>query len=976
MQMQKSAAACSLAALMLAACGGNDSGSNSAQPDQQSKRLTRQSKSAVTTYQTAVESLYVAYFGRPADPNGLANFSAALQAANAPTDVAGLAVAYSSNATVKGLIDSFGTSNESQKLYGSGTTTDFVTAVFQNVLGRAPLSAGLSFWVSAIDSGRVSQGDAALSIMAGALANTSAQGLIDAQLVNNRLAAAGYFTGAASPSTYTGAAAAADARTMLTTINSATAPSALQSIAVTDAQAYNNRTLFESTALHGGEWYIGENIPYGGGALVPGQNYFYGEVVNALSASPAAGAQQSSTRYSTLDSALSVPSASIARILINGQVFVRPTTDIRKVSYVGNGIQMQYYDSTGQTVVTTMHMDNYQAGSLSGQMLLSPEVLQAAVPIRQWVAYQNFSASANWQTGSGYVTHSAHTVGDIYYLYDCTNVASPTYTGGTSPTPCASNTSLAGIFPISLYSGDINKPNEIDNAADGTFTTVQGFPMWIANNPRPDVQAGETQSYRTYTLMNGNVYMGSILKDGSTQFSRQADNTFVDYTLALNLTAINSISQGLISAAGQGSKAGTGAAVSDTTDLFGISGTGINGALSPADLRAHYNVPATLTGAGQTVAIVEAPSGGNVEDDLAAYSAYYNLPPCTTANGCLTSYTYTPDTSTTNYWGSEPDIDVQMVHAIAPGAKILLVTAASNKYADLFAAVHYALTQPGVTAVSMSFSGTGKGSTSDNDFYNAATTGGPIAFASSGDGGFMTTPTYPATDTWVVAVGGTRVNSVQWSGNSNDSGWAFSGGGTASNWGNTSWMSAIQPQNILLGQRGVPDVAAVADYQNSAVSIYYANEWLLSGGTSVATPIWAGIAALFGESVGANNQSLLSKLGSPAGGFGQILYQMAASSNSANLFYRSTAGSNNSLGANCPLCTATGTYNEVTGLGSPNVANMMAYLGGKAPTTAAVAVTDTKKLGQPSFKMTKRMLQKQLKAQVPVSPAEQVPVPN
>ena len=974
--MHKSAAACSLAALILAACGGNDSGSNSAQPDQQSKGLTRQSKSAVTTYQTAVESLYVAYFGRPADPNGLANFSAALQAANAPTDVAGLAVAYSSNATVKGLIDSFGTSNESQKLYGSGTTTDFVTAVFQNVLGRAPLSAGLSFWVSAIDSGRVSQGDAALSIMAGALANTSAQGLIDAQLVNNRLTAAGYFTGAASPSTYTGAAAAADARALLTTINSTTSASTLQSAAVTDAQAFNNKMIFESNALNGGEWSPSANIPYGGGVLTSGTNYAIATVSYALNASPSNGPQQASSHYVTLDPALALPGYSVTRVLQNGQIFVRPAIGLRSVAYVGNGINVQYYDSTGQAVVTTTHLDNFQSGTLSGPISNSPETLEASVPTNLWAGYGNFSLSANWQAGSSYVTHSSHGVGDLYVLFDCANVAAPTYTYGTAPTPCKSNTTLASIFPISQYSGDINKPYEIDNASDGSFTTVQGLPMWIANNPMSLEQGGQTQVYRIYVQLNGNVYYGSLAKDGTAVYVHQIDGSYVDYSLALNQAGANSIGQGLITGSGQGSQSGGGAAVADTIDMFGIGGTGVSGALSPADLRAHYNVPATLTGAGQTIAIVDAPSSANIEDDLTSYSKYYNLPLCTSANGCFTHYVFPPSNNTTN-WGPEPDIDVQMAHAIAPGAKILLVTAASASANDLFSAVHYALSQPGVTAVSMSFFGPDKGSMSDSDFYNAANAGGPIAFACSGDGGFMSTPLYPAADTWVIAVGGTRVKSVQWVNNQSDLGWQFSGGGTAASWQSTTWMNAMQPQNILAGQRGVPDVAAVADFQNSAVSVIYENQWGLDGGTSVAAPIWAGVAALFGESVGAKNQSLLSKLGSPTGGFSQILYQMAASSNSANLFYRANGGTNNALGANCPLCTATGNYNEVTGLGSPNVANMVAYLGGKAPATAAVSTLDIDRLGKPAYKMTRRMLQELRKMPLPATQtmAQQVVTP-
>jgi kumamolisin len=265
----------------------------------------------------------------------------------------------------------------------------------------------------------------------------------------------------------------------------------------------------------------------------------------------------------------------------------------------------------------------------------------------------------------------------------------------------------------------------------------------------------------------------------------------------------------------------------------------------------------------------------------------------------------------------------------------------------------------------MSFGGSGSSTQASNDFATAATTGGPVAFASSGDAGYLVAPSFPAADPWVVAVGGTRVNAVQ--ANASDWGWQFSGGGTYIYMQANQWMTQIQPQNVTAGKRGVPDVAAVADFQNSAVSIYYEDRWILSGGTSAASPIWAGIAALFGESVGASNQTLLAKLGTPEGGFSEVLYQMAGSTNADSLFYRTTAGSNNPIGAYCPLCTATGTYNEVTGLGSPNVAGMMAYLGGKAPATAA---SETSSLGQPAYRMTRAML----RARVDALQARQAPV--
>jgi hypothetical protein len=214
--------ASTLTLALLAGCGGSDGSA----PSASSKRLAPQRKASAADYQNIVQDLYVAYFGRPADPGGLANFENALQAAGAPTDLTSLAQAYGGNSQIKSLIDSFGTSHESQTLYGSGNTEDFVTAVFKNVLGRAPASGGLGYWSGAIDSGSLSVGDAALSIMAGAQTNQSTQGMADAQLIANRISVATMFSSAVSSQgaslSYSGQIAAATARAMLSEVTAAT----------------------------------------------------------------------------------------------------------------------------------------------------------------------------------------------------------------------------------------------------------------------------------------------------------------------------------------------------------------------------------------------------------------------------------------------------------------------------------------------------------------------------------------------------------------------------------------------------------------------------------------------------------------------------------------------------------------------------------------------------------------------------------
>jgi S-layer protein len=200
------------------------------------------------SYSNLVQDLYVAYFGRPADYFGLQNFEAALAAADAPTDAAGLSAAYSTNSAVKTLVDSFGTSAESTALYGgngNGSTASFVNAVFENLFNRPAAVAGLSFWVNAIDSGQVSKGDAALAILAGAFDNNTVQGKADQSTINNKVAVASNFTadlGTASDEivAYHGADAAAVARLLLAGVNSATNPATYDVTATIASIANNN----------------------------------------------------------------------------------------------------------------------------------------------------------------------------------------------------------------------------------------------------------------------------------------------------------------------------------------------------------------------------------------------------------------------------------------------------------------------------------------------------------------------------------------------------------------------------------------------------------------------------------------------------------------------------------------------------------------------------------------------------------------
>jgi Ca2+-binding RTX toxin-like protein len=173
-------------------------------------------------YAAIAQKFYVSYFGRPADPNGLSNAIAQLAAAKAPASTQDFVAAYSSNPVVRGLIDSFGNSEESAMLY-SGDSRNFVSAIYANVLHRAADADGLAFWAGAIDGGGLTRGQAALNILAGAESNSSPQGLVDAALVAKLVTIAGNFTGAvdtaAEMASYRGQAAASAVRALLSQVD-------------------------------------------------------------------------------------------------------------------------------------------------------------------------------------------------------------------------------------------------------------------------------------------------------------------------------------------------------------------------------------------------------------------------------------------------------------------------------------------------------------------------------------------------------------------------------------------------------------------------------------------------------------------------------------------------------------------------------------------------------------------------------------
>jgi len=309
----------------------------------------------------------------------------------------------------------------------------------------------------------------------------------------------------------------------------------------------------------------------------------------------------------------------------------------------------------------------------------------------------------------------------------------------------------------------------------------------------------------------------------------------------------------------------------------------------PADLRSAYNI---TTNGTTTVAIVDAYGYSNAEADLGVYRSQYGLPACTTANGCFKKV---DQNGGTNYprndtgWGQEQALDLDMVSAMCPGCKIVLVQASTSSLTNLATAVRTAGNIAGVTVISNSYGGSETGTTSVATAYNQP---GKAITVSTGDSGYGVQ--FPASAPTVIAVGGTHLvrasNARGWT----ETAWSSGGSGCSTVYGKPSWQT-----DTLCGNRMEADVSAIGD-PNTGVAVYgpataRSSQWMVFGGTSVAAPLIGGIYGVTGHT--------------PTGA--QSIYANKSALNDV------TSGTNGSCGGTY-FCTAGVGYDGPTGLGTPN----------------------------------------------------------
>ncbi len=367
-------------------------------------------------------------------------------------------------------------------------------------------------------------------------------------------------------------------------------------------------------------------------------------------------------------------------------------------------------------------------------------------------------------------------------------------------------------------------------------------------------------------------------------------------------------------------------------------------------------------GSGQTIAIIDAYNDPNAAADLNAFSTNFGLPtigsggPTFTVldeyGNAVSTNTSSPDYVSTDpagpysstggsTWEIEESLDIEWAHVIAPEANINLYEAASSSDSDLYTAVKTADATTGVVVVSMSFGGNeaSTDSRNDSDFTTpsghlgglnpsdtaAGNIAGGITFvASAGDDGAYAldsktiTPQYPASSPNVIAVGGTYLASsgsgwtqTAW-GNGTSSGTSGGGGG-----GISKYEAQPSYQNSVVSafsttKRTYPDISLDAS-PSSGVAVYdswdfgSSTPWCpgVIGGTSLASPMMAGMVAIADEARAVVNVGSLNGLQSTL----PKLYAIAGSTAYATDFTDITSGNNG-------YAAGTG-YDLASGIGAP-----------------------------------------------------------
>jgi subtilase family serine protease len=417
----------------------------------------------------------------------------------------------------------------------------------------------------------------------------------------------------------------------------------------------------------------------------------------------------------------------------------------------------------------------------------------------------------------------------------------------------------------------------------------------------------------------------------------------------------------------------------------------------PAQLRGAYGTDLTLKagydGRGTTVAVVDAYASPTILADTQKY-ALRNDPQHPFRNyqfkqSLPTNFTFVDECDAAGWYGEET-LDVQAVHAMSPAANILYVGASSCQDLDLTAAVNTVVDNELAQVITNSYGSVGEpASVADveethQSLLQAAAQGISVMF-SSGDSGDEVANTgtrqvdYSASDPFVTAVGGTSLAVGAANAYLFEQGWgtgksvltngawtpnppAFlygGGGGTSRLFRQPAYQKGVVPGSISNffhngPHRAVPDVAMVGDpntgfligqSQTFPDGVVRYSEYRI-GGTSLSSPLFAGVIAIAdqvaGGSLGFLNPKLYKLAGSPA--FRDIASQ-GVTDGVVRVDFANAFDSSNGLITSLRTFNQTGTlrtrkgYDDVTGIGTPNIAGLLGVASGSGTATPGAGPT-------------------------------------
>ena len=362
------------------------------------------------------------------------------------------------------------------------------------------------------------------------------------------------------------------------------------------------------------------------------------------------------------------------------------------------------------------------------------------------------------------------------------------------------------------------------------------------------------------------------------------------------------------------------------------AGSGPGGAYAGNDFRAAYVPGTALTGAGQSVALLQ--FDAYYASDIAAYKTQFGLPDVPLVNVPVGGGVSTPGTG-----NGEVCLDIEMVLSMAPGISAIYVYEAPNPspWVTLLSKI---ANDNLAKQVSCSWGGGSPDSSSETIFKQMATQGQSFFNATGDSDAFTGSVPFPsdspnitevgATTLSTTGAGGSYISETVWNWGLQGANYIGSSGGSSTYYAIPSWQTStsMATNQGSTTKRNLPDVALTGDnvyvrYNNGGSGAF--------GGTSCAAPLWAGFTALVNQQAVANGRVTVGFL-NPA------LYALGNGASYSSTFHDTTTGNNFWLSSPTKFSAVTG-YDLCTGWGTPNgtaLINALANTSVALPSTTTV----------------------------------------